>query len=66
MDGWVIHPSKMRGGEPTQLTPTAGERNIYSARVGDRCHGGVAATGHTPTPSCFHATFRVGGGGLGG
>ena len=35
---------------------------------------GVAATGHTPTPSCFRATFRVGGegggwvwwGGLGG
>ena len=27
--------------------------------------GGVAATGHTPTPSRFRATFRVGGGGGG-
>ena len=31
-----------------------------------RYHGGVAATGHTPTPSCFRATFREGGGGGGG
>ena len=35
-------------------------------KIGCLTHSGVSATGHTPTPSRFRATFRVGGWGRGG